>query len=232
MSRNLTPKGKLVRRFGVNLFGNTKYDRLLERKPAPPGQLRRRRRASSEYAKRLTEKQKLKFCYGLTERQFRRLFERARRRSRSHAATPSGVVGSRLCSAASWRLMRRGVSLRQVFVDYAYTLVPMGLAAWIAFSLGFVLVNGSYALSVLSDPFGWGWNLFGTAEAPWSPAAPGIIGFLQTGVLVAGLLFSVQTAYKIARQHVNAHRAAFAAMLPVCGFLTLITLSFLWLYLG
>lgn len=141
-----------------------------------------------------------------------------------------GLFG--LFSAASWLVIRRGLPMRQVFVDYAYTLVPMGLAAWVAFSLGFVLVNGSYALGVLSDPFGWGWNLFGTADAPWSPVAPGIIGFSQTGVLVAGLLFSVQTAYKIARQHVNTHRAAFGAMLPICGFLTLLTLSFLWLYLG
>ena len=34
-------------------------------------------------------------------------------------------------------------------------MIPLGLAAWIAFSFGFVLVNGSYALAVLSDPFGW-----------------------------------------------------------------------------
>ncbi len=47
-------------------------------------------------------------------------------------------------------------SLRALFVRYAYTLVPLGLAAWIAFSIGFVFVNGSYALAVISDPFGWG----------------------------------------------------------------------------
>lgn len=141
-----------------------------------------------------------------------------------------GLFG--LCSTVSWLMMRRSPSLRQVFVDYAYTLVPMGLAAWIAFSLGFVLVNGSYALGVLSDPFGWGWNLFGTADVPWSPAAPQIIGFLQTGVLIAGLLFSIQTAYRIARQHIHARRAAFVAMLPISSFLALITLTFLWLYLG
>lgn len=141
-----------------------------------------------------------------------------------------GVFG--VFTAASWLLIKRTLPLRQVFVGFTYTLIPMGLAAWVAFSLGFVLVNGSYAFSVLSDPFGWGWNLFGTADTPWSPAMPQIIGFLQTGVLVAGLLFSVQTAYKIARQHNRTHRLAFIAMLPISTFLALTTLIFIGLYLG
>jgi polyferredoxin len=137
-----------------------------------------------------------------------------------------------LTSAASWLLARRAVPLRRLFIDYAYTLVPMGLAAWVAFSLGFVLINGSYAIQVLSDPFGWGWNLFGSADALWTPAAPQIIGFLQTGVLIAGLMFSVRTAHKIARQHARDPRLAFRMLLPVSGTLTAVTLAFLWLYLG
>ena len=141
-----------------------------------------------------------------------------------------GLFG--LSCAVSWLLMKREKPLRQVFVSFSYTLVPMGLAAWIAFSLGFVLVNGSYAVSVLSDPFGWGWNLFNTADAAWTPAPPQLTAFLQTGILVAGLLFSVQAAYRIARQQIHQHRLAFTAMLPNSTFLTLTTLSFLWLYLG
>ena len=110
--------------------------------------------------------------------------------------------------------------------------MPLGLSAWMAFSLGFVLVNGSYALRVLSDPFGWGWNLFGTADLDWTPLWPHVIPFLQVGVLIAGLLFASNTAYKIARQHTAQHRQAFLAMLPQTGILTLVTLAFFWLYLG
>ena len=123
-------------------------------------------------------------------------------------------------------------SLRALFVRYAYTLVPLGLAAWIAFSIGFVFVNGSYALAVISDPFGWGWDLFGTANTAWTPFAPGLVSFLQVGVLTAGLLFAVQTAYRLARKTGSAHGQAFTAMLPVAGFQAVITLVFLWLYLG
>jgi hypothetical protein len=137
-----------------------------------------------------------------------------------------------LVTAAARKLSGETVPLRHLFVDYAYTLVPLGLAGWIAFSLGFVLVNGSYALGVISDPFGWGWNLFGTARSGWTPLWPTLTNFLQAGTLTAGLLFSLNTAYKIARQHSTVHPLAFRATLPIAGFLTLVTLGFLRLYLG
>lgn len=136
--------------------------------------------------------------------------------------------------SVSWfasRLYSKSISVKQVFVDYAYTLVPMGLAAWMAFSLGFVLINGSYALRVLSDPFGWGWNLFGTTDLYWSPFLPNLIPFLQVGILMTGLLFAVNTAFKIAQQHTPSVQIAFRAMLPIVGFLLMVTLVFMGLYL-
>ncbi|MCP4281251.1 MAG: 30S ribosomal protein S4 [Alteromonas sp.] len=78
MSRNLEPKGKIVRRFGVNIYGNPKYDRLLEKRPTPPGPAKRRRPRISEYGQQLAEKQKLRFAYGMTERQFRNAFRKAK----------------------------------------------------------------------------------------------------------------------------------------------------------
>jgi hypothetical protein len=137
-----------------------------------------------------------------------------------------------LAAVASRRLARPQTPLRELFVAYAYTLVPLGLAAWIAFSLGFVLVNGSYVPMVLSDPFGWGWNLFGGADTPWTPLLPSLTGFLQVGALTVGLLFAVHTAYRIARQHSTAHRQAYLGMLPIAAFQVVATLGFLALYLG
>lgn len=79
MSRNLDPKGKIVRRLGINIFGNPKFDRLLERRPNPPGETKRRRPRLSEYGKQLVEKQKIRFSYGLTEKQFRIVFRNAKK---------------------------------------------------------------------------------------------------------------------------------------------------------
>jgi len=75
---NRKAKGKIVRRLGLNIYGNPKYDRLLEKRPAPPGMHTRRRSRLSEYGLQLVEKQKLRFCYGMTEKQFRTLFAKAK----------------------------------------------------------------------------------------------------------------------------------------------------------
>lgn len=78
MARNTTPKGKIVRRLGVNIFGNPKYDRLLKKKPDSPGPKKKRRPKLSEYGKQLVEKQKIRFSYGLSEKQFRHVFFKAK----------------------------------------------------------------------------------------------------------------------------------------------------------
>lgn len=75
---NKKAKGKIVRRLGLNIYGNPKYDRLLEKRPTPPGMHTRRRSRLSEYGLQLVEKQKLRFCYGMTEKQFRSLFAKAK----------------------------------------------------------------------------------------------------------------------------------------------------------
>ncbi|MFL3004728.1 MAG: 30S ribosomal protein S4 [Candidatus Neomarinimicrobiota bacterium] len=78
MAKSTTAKGKLVRKFGENIFGNPKYDRLLNRKPYSPGQHGQTRRAKlSNYGIQLREKQKIKFMYGLLEKQFKLTFQKA-----------------------------------------------------------------------------------------------------------------------------------------------------------
>ena len=78
MAKVTTPKGKLVRKFGENIFGNPKYDKLLNRKPYAPGQHGQGRRSKlSNYGIQLQEKQKMKFMYGLLEKQFKLNFQKA-----------------------------------------------------------------------------------------------------------------------------------------------------------
>ena len=134
----------------------------------------------------------------------------------------------------------REVSLKQLFINHSYALVPMGLSVWIAFSLSFLFVNGSYAISVLSDPFGWGWDLFGTKSYPWTPYLPQVVPYLQVATLIAGLVFSIYIAYRIGRQHSADEGQAtcgepgrtIRGLIPIAVFLTGITIAFLRLYLG
>ena len=95
MARYTGPKSKVSRRYGVALFGPSK---ALERKNYPPGMHgpKGARRKQSEYASALAEKQKLRFQYGLMERQFRRYFETALRKR--------GVTGETLLQMLETRL--------------------------------------------------------------------------------------------------------------------------------
>ncbi len=78
MARYTGPRVRLSRRFNTPLFGSSKY---LERKPYPPGvHGQSRRRKATDYALALAEKQKLRYYYGLMEKQFRGIYEKAIRR--------------------------------------------------------------------------------------------------------------------------------------------------------
>jgi hypothetical protein len=76
------------------------------------------------------------------------------------------------------------------FATLSTALIPLGLMFWVAFSLSFVLTNASYILASLSDPLGFGWNLFGTADAAWQPMLASILAPGQTLALVGGLIWS------------------------------------------
>jgi heme/copper-type cytochrome/quinol oxidase subunit 2 len=80
--------------------------------------------------------------------------------------------------------------MKKLFISQSYALVPLGLTAWVAFSLSFVFANFSYVLVALSDPFGWGWDLIGTAGIGWTPWLTSLTPFLQVGVLVGGFLWA------------------------------------------
>jgi small subunit ribosomal protein S4 len=96
MGRNFTPRGKIVRRLGINIFGNVKFDRILEKRPYGPGEHGKRRRKVSNYGMQLMEKQKVKKMYGVLEKQFSKYFVEAERRK--------GVTGHNLLQILECRL--------------------------------------------------------------------------------------------------------------------------------
>jgi small subunit ribosomal protein S4 len=77
MARYIGPKTKIARKFGEAIFGP---DKVLSKKNYPPGQHGNgRKKKTSEYGIQLREKQKAKYTYGVLEKQFRNLFEKAQR---------------------------------------------------------------------------------------------------------------------------------------------------------
>jgi len=98
MSRYTGPRARVSRRLGTNIWGTKGETVALDKRPYPPGEHgRSRRRGSvSEYLLQLQEKQKARFSYGLTERQFRNLFAEASRRQ--------GVTGENMLRYLELRL--------------------------------------------------------------------------------------------------------------------------------
>ena len=94
MARYTGPKSRIARKFGEGIFG---ADKVLSKKNYPPGQHgNARKRKTSEYGIQLREKQKAKYTYGVLEKQFRNLFEKA---SRS-----KGITGEVLLQLLEGRL--------------------------------------------------------------------------------------------------------------------------------
>lgn len=94
MARFIGPKTRIARRFGEAIFGS---DRSFEKRNYPPGQHgQNRRKKTSEYGSQLNEKQKVKYTYGVLERQFRKIYADAKRMK--------GVTGEVLLSLLESRL--------------------------------------------------------------------------------------------------------------------------------
>ncbi|MBP3786037.1 MAG: 30S ribosomal protein S4 [Bacteroidaceae bacterium] len=123
MARYIGPKSRIARRFGEAIFGP---DKVLSRRNFPPGQHgNSRRRKSSEYGVMLAEKQKAKYTYGVLERQFRNLFDRA--------AASSGITGEVLLQMLESRLDN---------VVYRLGLAPTRAAARQLVSHRHIVVDG------------------------------------------------------------------------------------------
>ncbi|AVR44129.1 30S ribosomal protein S4 [Christiangramia fulva] len=130
MARYTGPKTKIARKFGEPIFGD---DKSFEKRNYPPGQHgnNRRRGKKSEYAIQLMEKQKAKYTYGILERQFRNMFEKA---TRSQGIT--GEVLLQLCEsrldnvvyrmgvAPSRRAARQLVGHRHITVNGEIVNIP------------------------------------------------------------------------------------------------------------
>ena len=124
MARYTGPKSKIARKFKEPIFGP---DKALEKKNYPPGQhgLSKKRAKQSEYAVQLQEKQKAKYTYGILERQFAKIFDRA---SRMH-----GITGEILLQLIEARLDN---------VVYRMGIAPSRRAARQLVSHSHITVNG------------------------------------------------------------------------------------------
>ncbi len=129
MARYTGPKTKIARKFGEAIFG---ADKVLSKKNYPPGQHgNNRRRKTSEYGVQLREKQKAKYTYGVLEKQFRNMFEKASRSKGITGEVLLQLLESRLDNivfrlglAPTRDAARQLVSHRHIVVDGKVVNIP------------------------------------------------------------------------------------------------------------
>ncbi len=84
----------------------------------------------------------------------------------------------------------------EVFLASAGALLPLGLILWIAFVVPMLFVNVTFVAQSFSDPFGWGWDFFGTASIPWHQLLPRLVPWLQAVLILTGAYLSLRNLKK------------------------------------
>ena len=137
-----------------------------------------------------------------------------------------------MVARAAGRLAGVDVDNRLLALRLAYILIPIGIFAWIAFSLPTIMVNYGYIISVFSDPLGLGWDLLGTADAHFKPFVPDWIPIIQGAVLLIGLYIGVSRGFMALSDLLPDTSSRIRAMLHPAIFTLLVINLLLKLYLG
>ena len=128
-------------------------------------------------------------------------------------------------------LAEERVPVLEVAGAFVFSLVPIALAYNIAHFLSLLLINGQLIVPLASDPFGAGWDVFGTADYEPNTTIVGakFVWFLSVAVIVAGHIASVYTAHVIALRRLGDRRAALRSQYPMLALMVGYTAISLWI---
>ena len=119
----------------------------------------------------------------------------------------------------------------QFAAAYAFSLVPIAIAYQMAHYYTYLLIQGQMMISLISDPFGWGWNLFGTAgfDPRYGIVGAGFVWYSQVALIVVGHVIAVYLAHAISLRLLRDPGRAFRSQLPMLVLMVLYTITSLWI---
>ncbi|HKH59101.1 MAG TPA: hypothetical protein VKA20_11255, partial [Rubrobacter sp.] len=123
------------------------------------------------------------------------------------------------------------VGFRRLAAAYAFSLVPIALAYQMAHYYTYLLIQGQMIISLVSDPLGWGWNLFGTAdfEPRYGIVGAGFVWYSQVALIVAGHVIAIYLAHSISLRLLRDPGHALKSQLPMLVLMVLYTMTSLWI---
>jgi polyferredoxin len=122
------------------------------------------------------------------------------------------------------------VTLRQLAIRYSYSFLPIALFYHLAHNAQHFFVEGGTLVPVLSDPFGWGWNLFGTANAATNPLLPAWgVWALMVAFILIGHVWSLAAGHRIAAHVFPTRALAIRSELPLLAGMIAYSILSLWI---
>jgi hypothetical protein len=124
-----------------------------------------------------------------------------------------------------------GVPLRRLAPAYVYTLVPIAIAYQVSHYYTYLLIQGQAIIYHLSDPFGWGWDLFGTAgyEIRIGVVSAAFVWYSQVVLIVTGHVLAVYLAHVVSLRFFGSPQLALRSQLPLLALMILYTIFSLWI---
>lgn len=119
-------------------------------------------------------------------------------------------------------------STKHTFTWFALVFIPLAISLHLAHNYFHLLEEGAVIIPNLSDPFGFGWNLFGTANAKVTILSPGLIPIFQFLTIYLGILASGYTLYRLASNMFKQPGQAFRAMFPLVVLLFSLAGFYMW----
>jgi len=123
------------------------------------------------------------------------------------------------------------IPIRRLAAAYVYTLVPIAVAYQMAHYYTYLLIQGQAILAFISDPFGWGWDLFGTAGYKVNADLVGaaFVWYSQVALIVVGHVIAVYLGHVVALRLLQDHRLAMRSQYPILVLMILYTTFSLWI---
>ncbi len=134
------------------------------------------------------------------------------------------------CGVTQQALAKKPLSYHDYFVKYAYALLPIALFYHLAHNMEHLLMEGPKVVALISDPFGWNWNLFGTAHWSIPPLVSlEVLWIVQIALVLVGHVYSLWVAQKTSVRLFGDHRSAFRSQLPMLAGMIAFSVFSLWL---
>ena len=143
----------------------------------------------------------------------------------------AAFLATAACMVRLTRRWRPGRGVRETACAFVLTLVPIAVAYHLAHYFSLLLTAGQFVIPLASDPFGFGWNLFGSAgyKVDLGVVSPYVFWYGAVVLIVVGHVIAVVLAHRVALREFGERRAAFVSQLPMLALMIAYTMLSLWI---